>query len=101
MAIDASYAMGYVEQLFRTVANPGGGLKAMSKKLAKRFSQHWFKHARQSDLEDVRIYDSVRSRIALSYRSETELLVADQAAAMKPREAPLQFALDRATAVWS
>ena len=67
-AIDGSYAMGYVEAMFRTLARPGSGIKAMGKKLAKRFVKHWWKHATQNDLNDIQIYESVRAAIASALR---------------------------------
>ena len=67
-AIDGSYAMGYVEAMFRTLARPGSGIKSMGKKLARRFVKHWWKHATQNDLNDVRIYESVRAAIASALR---------------------------------
>lgn len=67
-AIDGSYGMGYVEALFRTVARPGSGIKSMARKLGQRFVKHWWKHATQKDLDDVRIYESVRVAIAQALR---------------------------------
>ncbi len=44
-AIDASFAMGFVEALFRSFAKPGVKATAAIKKLAKLAAKHWFKHA--------------------------------------------------------
>ena len=44
-AIDASYAMGYMESLLQTVAMPSKGLAKTGRKLAERFAKHWVKHA--------------------------------------------------------
>jgi hypothetical protein len=73
-AIDASYAMGYVEALFKTVANHRGGVKKLAQKLARRFIQHWWKHAKVQDLRNVRIYEDVRLTISRNYRSAFEIL---------------------------
>lgn len=62
-AIDSSYAMGFIHILFDVVVRgrPGfSGLKAMGRKLAKRYAAHWWRHARKQDLEDVKIYQAVR-----------------------------------------
>jgi hypothetical protein len=66
-AIDASYAMGYLHRLGKTVANPRGGLKAMGQKLARHYLQHWWRHAKVKDLEDVKIYETVRREVARVY----------------------------------
>ena len=73
-AIDASYAMGYMESLLQTVAMPSKGLAKTGRKLAERFAKHWFKHATRKDLENVRIYESVRVEVARQYRTQFELL---------------------------
>lgn len=63
-AIDGSYAMGYMKALLDSVVQPGSGIKSFGKKLARRFVRHWWKHAKQNDLEDVRVYESVRIAVA-------------------------------------
>jgi hypothetical protein len=75
-AIDASYALGYIESVFSTVAKPAG-LAKMGRKLAQRFVQHWWKHAKVKDLQDVRVYDAVRTRVAVNFKSEMDLLLID------------------------
>lgn len=72
-----------VEVLFTTVANPRGGLKSMGKKLAKGFIRHWWKHVTQKNLEDVKIYDSVRVAISAKFRSDMYLV--DQTASARSR----------------
>ncbi|WP_218508845.1 hypothetical protein [Variovorax sp. dw_308] len=73
-AIDASYAMGYMESLLQTVAMPSKGLAKTGRKLAQRFARQWFKHATRKDLEQVRIYESVCVEVARQYRTQFELL---------------------------
>jgi hypothetical protein len=72
-AIDASYKMGYVEQLFKSfymkVPASFGSIKDMVKNFAKGASQHWFKHATQKDLMNPQIYENVRLNIARNFRS--------------------------------
>jgi len=67
-AIDGSYAMGFIEATFRTVAKPGKGIVSMARKLGQRFVKHWWKHATQSDLSEVRIYETVRVAISNALR---------------------------------
>lgn len=63
-AIDGSYALGFTEATFRATARPGGNLKSLARKLAKKFVKLWWKHTRQSDLNDVKVYECVRTTIA-------------------------------------
>lgn len=81
--IDATYAMGYVQILFETVAKPKGGLKAMGKKLAKRYMKHWFKHAKPQQLEDVKIYESVRATIARNFNSAFRIMLTETQAPVR------------------
>ena len=72
-AIDASYAMGFVEALFTTVAKPGRSLGAMGKKLATKFVKHWWKHATQTDLMNAKVYDSIRKEVARQCRTAVDM----------------------------
>jgi len=65
-AIDASYAMGYVEALFNALTSRKmpQNLKTLAKRFARNARKHWWKHVQMDELEDVRIYDAVRARIA-------------------------------------
>lgn len=85
VAIESSYAMGYVDILFAVVGGGGRpgfpGLQAMGRKLAMRYAAHWWKHTRQKDLMNVRIYDTVRRTIERNFASVIELLVAERSAA--------------------
>lgn len=74
-AIDGSYALGWMEALFASVSKPAN-LPALGKKLARNFVKHWWKHAKLKDLENVKIYDTVRETVARNFRSSiSELLV--------------------------
>lgn len=72
-AIDASYQMGFVEQLFKSfymkVPDSYESIREMVKSFGKAALKHWFKHATGADLADPQIYESVRSRIAINFRS--------------------------------
>lgn len=68
-AIDGSYSQGFIDILMRSLARPSQGLKQLGKRLAQRYSRHWWQHAEQADLEDVRIYDSVRDSVARALKS--------------------------------
>jgi hypothetical protein len=68
-AIDASYAMGFVEALFRASANPTSGAAKVLKSFGKKALKHWFKHATAHDLRDIKIYETVRLRLAINFKS--------------------------------
>lgn len=68
-AIDASYVVGYVEAIFRSAANPTKRAVKVFKKFGKKAAKHWFKHVTSHDLQNVEVYDFVRDRLALGFRS--------------------------------
>jgi hypothetical protein len=72
-AIDSSYAMGYVElvyeNFFGKVPTSFSALKDTVKSFAKAAAKHWFKHATRKDLEDPKIYESVRRTLAYNFGS--------------------------------
>jgi len=72
-AIDRSYEMGFVEILFRSfygkIPASFSSVRDMVKAFAKAAAKHWFKHATRKDLEDPQIYESVRRKIAVNFRS--------------------------------
>jgi hypothetical protein len=84
-AIDASYAIGYIQALGKTVVRPGSGVRSLARKLASRFVAHWFKHATKEDLLEVKIYDSVRNSIAGSVRTGFNLILAEQISRLRAR----------------
>jgi hypothetical protein len=68
-AVDASYAMGWIEATFRAVANPRAGLQKTLLKFARRAARHWFTHLKKNQsLKDAKIYESVRSTLEGSCR---------------------------------
>jgi hypothetical protein len=79
-AIDASYAMGFVDSLFTTIANPRGGLKKMGQKLARRYVKHWWKHTRPKDLNNVKVYESVRKTVAFNFASDLNIMLGENSA---------------------
>lgn len=66
-AVDASYAMGFVEAIFKAITKPSDGIKVILKKFVKKSIKHWFKHAKEDDLLKIEIYEIVRNRIALNF----------------------------------
>lgn len=53
-AIDASYALGFVEEIFTASANPTAGAKKVLKSFGKKALKHWFKHATAENLMEVK-----------------------------------------------
>lgn len=74
-AVDASYAMGWVELTFRWAANPGSGVKKALRKLASRAAKYWFKHLKNQSLVDAEIYESIRSQLQRNFRSPFQIIL--------------------------
>jgi len=76
VAVDASYAMGWVELAFRWAVNPGPGLKKALQRLASRAPRYWFKHLkREQSLADARVYESIREQLARNFRSAFQIVL--------------------------
>lgn len=74
-AIDGAYALGFIFTLSQTIVRPGSGIKDLAKKLARRYMQHWWRHTRQQDLEDVKIFERIRDKVALSLKSRVNMML--------------------------
>jgi hypothetical protein len=73
LGVDASYSMGYIDATFRSLSgSPPKSIIAILKKLAKKNLRHWYKHATGKDLQNPKIYLSVRNEIARTRRSNLE-----------------------------
>jgi len=72
-AIDESYAMGYVQAIFEAFyGKPPASfdnVKDMIKDFVKAAAKHWFTHARGEDFAHPKIYESIRSTIAVKFKS--------------------------------
>ncbi len=73
-AIDSSYAIGFVEAIFRSTANPTQSAVRVFKSFGKKAIKHWFKHAQMQDLRDVQIYDFVRTEVARNFKTSLRLI---------------------------
>lgn len=62
--IDGSYAYGYMDAIFQALTHRNRDVAQLGQRLARNFLRHWWRHARERDLQDVRIYDFVRRDIA-------------------------------------
>lgn len=78
-AIDRSYDMGYVEIIFRTfygkIPTSFAAIRDLVKSFAKAAAKHWFEHATGKDLQDPKIYESVRRTLAANFRSVWQIRV--------------------------
>lgn len=64
-ALDGSYAMSYIQTLVESLRpTPGMSVRSLLKKLVNKGIRIWFQHATGHDLENPRIYESVRVAIA-------------------------------------
>lgn len=92
-AVDASYAMGYLDILVQTLIrrNPRSSMKALVRKLAKRYAKHWWKHATRDDLMDAQIYESIRVAIADKHITAIEERLGGLSQRGQP-QAPFQIA---------
>lgn len=76
-AVDASYAMGFIEVIFKSAylkPLPSSMTKIVTK-LGKKALVHWFKHAKATDLTDIKIYESVRNQIEANLERELEMII--------------------------
>jgi hypothetical protein len=66
-AVDATYALGYVEILLTTFYNPGGGMKKALMKAGRKAARHWFKHATDRDLHNAKVAETVRRQLSYAF----------------------------------
>lgn len=83
-AIDASYAIGFVEAIFRSTTNPAKGAIKILKSFGKKAKKHWFKHALVHDLQDVKVYEFVRLEIARRFRTPLRILASTASLEKQP-----------------
>lgn len=86
-AVDASFAMGWIELTFRWVVNPGSGVKKALLKLAGSAARHWFKHLQNQSLANAKIYERVRDQLGRNFRSPFNIII--QAKGKGKRTSPL------------
>lgn len=74
VAIDGSYLLGFVQILFNVVfrQKPGTSIKKLIGKVTRKSTKHWWKQATERDLEDPRIYETVRVAIAGKQKPKVE-----------------------------
>ncbi len=76
-AIDASYAVGYVQGLFESVRNPVKGARKILKSFGRKASQNWFKHASVHNLQNVKVYNFVLNHMGWHFSRVLEAIAAN------------------------
>lgn len=84
-AIDATYALGYVEIVFRASYNPGNGMSKVLAKIGRKAAGNWFKHATQDDLLKAKVSSRVRDQLAHSFASVFPMVLEGIARTTGPR----------------
>ncbi|MCP4117005.1 MAG: hypothetical protein GY737_16695 [Desulfobacteraceae bacterium] len=83
-AVDATYAIGFIEIVHKTFnLQPPVKLKKIFIKFGQRAASHWFKHAKRTDLSNIKIYNIVRVIIDIRFRQQLHEL-ADEIVMNKP-----------------
>lgn len=93
-AIEGSYAMGFVASLWRSTVQPGN-ITNIARKLSRHAGKHWWQHTRAQDLEQVRIYDTIRIGIAHQLTARLRLLLEELATSRQPAYFYVTFDLRR------
>lgn len=78
-AVDATYALGYVEILLTVFCNPGSGMKKALMKAGRKAARHWFKHAKDRDLRNAKIAEAVRRQLSHAFSTPMAEMLGGQA----------------------
>lgn len=85
VAIDSSFAMGFVHILVDVLRNGGRpgfpGLRRMGSKLAMKYVAHWWKHTTAQDLQEAKIYETVRRVLAGNFKPVIDIQLAERSSA--------------------
>jgi hypothetical protein len=94
-AVDASYAMGFIEAIFKSSVNPSAGAKKILKKFGKKALKHWFKHASPKGLLHVKIYEIVRKQLAVNFQTDMLMMLNGIASIRKNFVAYIDYSSDQ------
>jgi hypothetical protein len=72
-AVDKSYAMSWMEAIFRATANPTTSVKSVLAKLALKAAKDWLSHSKPSDLKNANIYLAIRNRLTLNWKTPWQI----------------------------
>lgn len=75
VAIDATYAIGFLQSLWQASIDPSSGAAKIIKEFAKEAAVSWFKYATRKELINARIYLLIRDRIQMGCRTELNMLL--------------------------
>ncbi|PXF29171.1 hypothetical protein WH50_22055 [Pokkaliibacter plantistimulans] len=103
VAVDASYAMGYIDILVNVLIKrkPGSSIKSLVTKLVKKNVRHWWKHAQQKDLLDAKVYETVRSAIALKQKTQLDMYLNGLAQVSDSARNTVAFNKSSCSTVWA
>ncbi len=75
-AVDASYALGFVEAIFKgAYAQPGKSAIAFLKTFARKALAKWFKHAKHTDLANLKLYLRIRDQLSVNFKKHFGLIL--------------------------
>lgn len=94
-AVDGSYAMGYVAGLWdllsHALTHPNASVLDLVKRLARNYVKLWWRHATKQDLENPRIYETVRNAVAYGNAGLVQDIIAGKLSALKRGGTTLAF----------
>ena len=73
-AIDGSNAMGFVDALFSSITRRNKNIASLAKRLAQNFTRQLWKNSQRQDLENAKIYESVRASVARALKWRIEMI---------------------------
>ncbi len=70
-AIEGTYAMGFIDTAWSSLRGvPTLGVAKWARKLASKLVRYTWRHAKQKDLKNTQVYESVRARVAVNLKSK-------------------------------
>lgn len=73
-AIDGSNSMGFVDALFSSITRRIKNIAGLAKRLAQDFTRQLWKNSQRQDLENAKIYESVRASVARALKWRIEMI---------------------------
>ena len=76
-AVDATYALGYVEALFQSFyfRMPSVPMREALRKLGRNGLKNWFRHAKQKDLSNPKVFEIVRKQISSQFSNPLRIML--------------------------
>lgn len=96
-AVDASFAMGFIEAMTSSLLNPRPSISRILRKFGEKAARHWFKYATADDLRHIRIYEIIRRDLDWSFGRLFLMHATGTAARSAPRTGWVASAPDSAS----